>query len=54
MKFSGKAGVNKVRFFGPLSRSKKLRPGRYTLKISAKSATGSSATSKALTFTIVK
>ena len=54
LKFSGHAGVNKVRFFGPLSHSKKLKPGRYTLQISAKSATGSHATSKPLSFTIVK
>lgn len=48
---NGHPGVNTITFQGRLSRKKKLRPGRYTLQISATAATGHS-TSRKLTFTI--
>ena len=51
--FSGHAGRNTVRFFGWLSRHKKLKPGRYTLVITA-TTPGVGSTSQKLTFTIVK
>jgi uncharacterized delta-60 repeat protein len=50
--FAGHAGANKVRFQGRLSRSKRLKPGRYTLIITATNAAGQRATAR-LTFTIV-
>lgn len=50
---SGHAGVNKVRFDGPISRHKKLAPGSYTLLISATAAGKESAVSR-LHFTIAK
>ncbi len=48
----GQAGVDRVRFEGRLSAAKKLKPGRYTLVLSA-SADGLSSTPRSLTFTIV-
>jgi uncharacterized delta-60 repeat protein len=47
------AGAHKVRFDGRLSKHKTLRPGRYTVVITARSGSGPPATKK-LTFTIVK
>jgi hypothetical protein len=51
---SAQAGFNRVRFQGRLSRTKKLVPGRYTVRITATNAAGRSATSRALTFRIVR
>ncbi len=51
--FRGHKNVNRVVFEGPLSRSKKLWPGRYTLIITANSA-GARSTPVALHFTIVR
>jgi PKD repeat protein len=51
--FATHPGINKVRFQGRLSRNKKLKPGRYTLVITATNALGQHATAK-LAFTIVK
>jgi hypothetical protein len=48
----GQAGAEKVRFEGRLSAAKKLKPGRYTLVLSA-SADGLSSTPRSLTFTIL-
>ena len=53
MSFSGHAGTNTVQFKGRISRAKKLRPGRYTLVITASNAAGASAAAR-LRFTIVK
>ncbi len=53
LSFTGHAGTNKVFFEGLLSRRNKLRPGRYTLIISA-TRTGQLARSRPLSFTIVK
>ncbi len=47
------AGPDKLAFQGHLSRSRKLRPGRYTMLIRAANAAGSS-TTRSLTFTIVR
>jgi hypothetical protein len=51
---SGHPGTNRVRFQGRLSRSKRLGPGSYTLKLTATDAAGASSTSPALAFKIVK
>jgi hypothetical protein len=50
---NGHTGVNRVRFSGWLSRTKKLKPGRYTLVITA-TTPGAGSTSAKLNFTIVK
>ncbi len=50
--FSAGAGAYSVRFQGRIPRSKKLKPGRYTLIISATNTAGS--TNARLTFTILK
>jgi hypothetical protein len=52
--FPGHAGVNTVRFQGKLGRKKKLKPGRYTLRITATTPQGLKTSAKALTFTIVR
>ena len=46
-------GTDKIAFQGRLSHSKKLRPGRYTLAITATNTSGR-ATGRSITFTIVK
>jgi uncharacterized delta-60 repeat protein len=48
-----KAGANKLRFQGRISRHKRLKAGRYTLIITVTNAVGQRATKK-LQFTIVK
>jgi HYR domain len=47
-------GVNKVRFAGRVSTTKKLKLGRYTLQITATNAQGRSSAQQSLSFTIVK
>jgi hypothetical protein len=54
LSFSGHAGTNKVAFRGRISRSGKLRPGGYTLVITASNAAGQHSAPKSLSFTIVK
>jgi hypothetical protein len=51
--FAAHTGVNKVRFGGRISASKKLRPGRYTLEITATNSEGKRSAPRLLTFTIV-
>ena len=51
--FAGHAGVNAVRFNGWLSRTQKLKPGKYTLVITA-TTPGVGATSQTLRFKIVR
>jgi len=51
--FAGHAGQNTVKFFGWLSRHKRLKPGRYTLVITA-TTPGAGSTSQKLKFTIVR
>ena len=53
LSFTAQAGTNKIAFQGRISRSKRLKPGFYTLKIRATNSAGVSNT-KQLTFTIVK
>jgi hypothetical protein len=52
--FPGHGGRNKVSFQGVISRSKKLKPGSYTLVITATSAGGLTSAPARLSFTIVK
>jgi trimeric autotransporter adhesin len=49
----GHAGKNSLFFGGQLARSKKLRPGSYTVAISAQSAAGERSSTARLAFTIV-
>jgi hypothetical protein len=51
--FAGHAGLNAVRFNGWLSRTKKLKPDKYTLVITA-TTPGVGVTSRALRFKIVR
>jgi hypothetical protein len=51
--FTGHPGTNKVRFAGRISRTNKLKPGRYTLRITATNKHERSRP-QSLTFTIVK
>jgi uncharacterized repeat protein (TIGR01451 family) len=51
--FVGHAGQNTVKFFGWLSRHKRLKPGKYTLVITA-TTPGAGSTSQKLKFTIVR
>ena len=51
--FAGHTGLNTVRFNGWLSRTKKLKPGRYSLVITA-TTPGVGATSQSLRFKIVR
>ena len=53
LSITGHPGVNTVRFQGRLTSSKKLKPGLYTLLITATKPDAPS-TSKSLTFTITK
>jgi hypothetical protein len=53
LRFTGHQGTDKVRFYGRISAHRKLRPGRYTVTITATSVAGT-ATSKPLAFTILK
>jgi hypothetical protein len=52
LSFAGHGGRNTVQFFGWLSRSRKLKPGRYTLVITA-TTPGVGSSSQTVTFTIV-
>jgi hypothetical protein len=54
LSFSGHAGVNTVHFEGRISPTKRLRPGQYTLVISASAARAQSSRPRRLQFTIVK
>jgi hypothetical protein len=49
--FSAHAGTNKVRFEGPISKHSKLKPGSYTLLVTA-TASGEHSTTRTLHFTI--
>jgi CSLREA domain-containing protein len=53
LSFTGHSGTNRVSFQGRISRTKKLKPGRYTLIITATNAAGQHSRAKALRFTIV-
>ena len=52
--FTGHSGTNKVKFQGRVSSAKKLKPGRYTLVITATDSAGVNSVPRSLSFTIVK
>jgi hypothetical protein len=51
--FAGKAGANRVKFQGRLSRSKSLAPGTYRVVVRARDAAGNAAAKNGPSFTIV-
>jgi IPT/TIG domain len=52
--FTGRPGTNKVRFAGRTSHTNKLKPGRYTLQITATNTPGKRSAPRSLTFTIAR
>jgi PKD domain len=52
--FTGHADVNKVFFEGRISRSRKLKLGKYTVAITATNAAGQRSNARSLSFIIVK
>jgi hypothetical protein len=52
--FIGHAGINKVIFQGRISSSKKLKPGTYTLTVTATNSAGVHSAPISLRFTIVR
>ncbi len=54
LSYRGHIGQNKLSFTGTISRSKKLKPGTYTLTITATNATGQHSKPQSLGLTIVK
>jgi FG-GAP repeat len=53
LRLGGHQGLNQVRFQGRLTRTKRLRPGGYALRITATGAGGQRTTSRPLRFRIV-
>ena len=53
LSFTAHTGTNEVRFQGRISRTRKLKPGRYTLVIAATNSAGQRSTPVHLSFTIV-
>jgi len=54
LSFAGRVGVNRVAFQGRLSRARRLRPGRYTLIITATNSVGARSAGAFLGFTILR
>jgi DNA-binding beta-propeller fold protein YncE len=54
LSFAGHSGTNKVVFQGRISRSRKLKPGRYTLVMTATNFAGARSAPVSLSFTIVE
>jgi len=54
MELAASAGVNKVHFYGRVSPSVALKPGRYSVAIMVTNAAGERTTSRTLRFTLVK
>jgi hypothetical protein len=52
LSFAAHRGVNKIHFAGRLTRSRRLGPGRYTVAITARDATGGRSAPHAISFTI--
>jgi len=52
--FPGHSGTNKVKFQGRISAAKKLKPGRYTLAITATDSAGAHSAPRSLNFTILR
>jgi Bacterial Ig domain len=53
LRFNGRAGTNRVRFQGRLSRRKRLRIGRYRLRVGATDAAGNISRARTANFRIV-
>jgi hypothetical protein len=53
LSLTGHSGVNRVIFQGRLSRSKKLKRGRYAVTITATNSAGQKSPARSLSFTIV-
>jgi hypothetical protein len=54
LSFNGHAGTNHVRFQGRLSRTRRLKPVRYTLTVTATDSAGNRSRPKSTRFTIVR
>jgi Ice-binding-like/Bacterial Ig-like domain len=54
LKLTGHPHANRVHFYGGLSHTNALKPGRYTLTITTTNAAGRHATSRSLSFRIVR
>ena len=54
LSFPGHDGTNSVLFMGRVSRTEKLKPGRYTLVITATNTAGQKSAPRKLGFTIVR
>ncbi|MGB0092655.1 MAG: hypothetical protein WBP81_08995 [Solirubrobacteraceae bacterium] len=53
LSIAGHSGTNRLAFQGRISRAKTLKPGRYTLLITATNAAGQRSAPRSLSFTIV-
>jgi endonuclease/exonuclease/phosphatase family metal-dependent hydrolase len=53
LSFNGNPGRNRVRFQGRLSRRKTVRPGRYTITITATDAAGNQSQPRSASFTVL-
>jgi hypothetical protein len=54
LSFSAHAGRNKVHFEGRISQKQKLKPGRYTLVVTASDSAGNKSNAAGASFTIVR
>jgi hypothetical protein len=54
LKRNGRAGLNRVRFSGRIPGRRRLRPGRYSVRIVATDAAGRHVTSRQLRFRILR
>jgi hypothetical protein len=54
LKLAAHAGTDKVRFQGRISRTRKLKPGRYKMTLTATDATGRRSVPHSLSFRIVR
>ena len=50
---AGKAGLNKLKFQGRLSKTRKLSPGSYIVLISARDAAGNRSTTRSTRITLI-
>jgi trimeric autotransporter adhesin len=53
LRLAGHTGANRVHFEGRISRARRLRPGRYTVQITATNGAGQRTSTRSLRFTIV-
>lgn len=54
LSFAGHTGLNRVPFSGRISSSRKLKPGRFTLVITARDSSAQRSQPRSVSFTIVK